>query len=228
MGNLYKIIIIILGISFLASCTQSVRTNVKRFHHLPAPSGEKIVIVPMDPANNSSIEFQDYAALVGNALGRFGYVPANGEEADLIVELDYGVGEGQQTVRSTGMYGSMFYGGYYGRYFNPWYSYRSRYFYRGGFYPRPYYYGGMYDPFGYYPMSYSQTFRTYTNYTRHLKMIIKPKGEGVQNLYEGEVTSRGRHNRLHEVMPYMVEAFFINFPGVSGASERISIEIPES
>ena len=181
----------------------------------------------MNPANNGSIEFADYATLVGNALGRFGYVPANGDEADLVVELDYGVDEGQRTVRSTGMYGSMFYGGFYGRYYNPWYGFRSPYFYRGGFYRRSYL-GGMYDPFGYYPIGMGPSYRTYTNYTRHLKMVIKPRGEGTQNLYEGQVTSTGRNNRLHEAMPYMVQAFFTNFPGVSGASERITIEIPES
>lgn len=227
MGKIYKFILIVLGLCLLASCAQSVRTNVMRFHQLPAPSGEKIVIVPMNPANYGSIEFADYATLVGNALGSYGYEPANGEEADLIVELDYGVDEGQKTVRSSGIYGPMFYGGFYGRYYNPWYGFRNPYFYRGGFF-RPYYYGGMYDPMGYYPLSYSASYRTYTNYNRHLKMVIKPKGEGVQNLYEGEVKSRGRHNRLHEVMPYMVQAFFTNFPGQSGASERITIEIPDS
>ena len=226
MGKYYKIIASFLIVGFLASCTQSIRSNVTRFHQLPMPSGEKIVIVPMDPANNGSIEFANYATLVGNALGNFGYVPANGETADLIVELGYGVDQGQQVVRSSpAMTGFVGYGGYYGRYFNPWFPYRNPSFYGGGFYGRPYYYGG-YDPFGYYPLGTGHRVRTYTNYNRHLKMVIKPAREGAQNLYEGEVSSSGRNANLHEIMPYMVQAFFTNFPGESGSSERVSVEIP--
>ncbi|MCP5382531.1 MAG: DUF4136 domain-containing protein [Kordiimonadaceae bacterium] len=226
MGKYFKIIVSFLVVGLLASCTQSISTNVMRFHQLPQPSGEKIVIVPMDPANKGSIEFANYASLVGNALGSYGYVPANGEKADLIVELGYGVDDGQQVVRSSpGMYGFMGYG-YYGGYYNPWFPYRSPYYYGSAFYGSPYYYGGLYDPFGYYPLGMAPTVRTYTNYTRHLKMVIKPNKENAQNLYEGEVTSTGRNANLHEIMPYLVQAFFTNFPGVSGSSERISVKIP--
>ncbi|MBL4602354.1 MAG: DUF4136 domain-containing protein [Emcibacteraceae bacterium] len=228
MVKFYKIIAVFIFIGVLASCTQSIRSNVMRFHQLPQPSGETIVIVPMDPTKVGSIEFANYATLVGNALGSYGYIPANGEEADLIVELDYGVSEGQKVVRtSPSMYGFMGYGSYYGQYFNPWFPYRNPYMYRGGFYGRAYSYGGMYDPFGYHPLGMGATTRTYINYDRHLKMVIKPNSDNVQNLYEGEVSSKGRNGNLHEIMPYMVQAFFTNFPGESGSSERVSVEIPE-
>jgi len=226
MKKFYKIITTIFVVGLLVSCTQSIRTNVTRFHMLPSPSGEKIVIVPMNPANNGSLEFANYATLVGNALGSFGYVPADGEEADLIVQLDYGVEDGPTTVRTSGGYSH--YGSYYGRYTNPWFPYRG---YRSGYYGyygSPYGYGGVYDPFGNYSLGMAPRVRTYANYNRHLKMIIKPNRDSSQNLYEGEVKSTGRSNRLHEIMPYMVQAFFTNFPGVSGASESVSIELPES
>ena len=228
MNIFYKSILTLLALGFLAGCTQSVRSNVMRFHQLPKPSGETIVIVPLNPANASSLEFANYANLVGNALGNFGYRPANGEKADLVVELDYGVDEGQQTIRSSpghyGYYGSGFYGGgYFGNYYSPW----GRPYYGRGYYSSLYY-GGFHDPFGYYSLGARSNIRTYTNYDRHLKMVIKPNSDGAQNLYEGEVKSTGRHNRLHEVMPYMVQAFFTNFPGESGSSERISVEIPET
>lgn len=226
MDKFFKIVASFLIVGFLASCTQSIRSNVMRFHQLPAPSGEKIVIVPADPANNGSIEFANYATLVGNALGSFGYLPANGEEADLIVELDYGVDDGQRVVRSSpSMFGYWGYGGY-GSYYSPWFHYRNPYFYRGGFYPRAYY-GGYYGGF-YGPLSMGPRERVYTHYTRYVKLVIKPNEEGAQNLYEGEAKSTGRNNRLHEVMPYMVQAIFTNFPGESGSSERISVEIPEN
>ncbi len=228
MGKFYKFIISIALVILLASCTQSIRSSVSRFHQLPQPNGEKIAIVPMDPAYNGSLEFANYAALVGNELGRFGYVPANGQELDLIVELEFGVDDGKQVTRvSPSMVGMGYYGGYYGgyysRFYRPWYGYYSPYFYRSSFYHPAYW-----DPFGYYPLGMAPSVRTYTNYTRHLKMVIKPNRDGALNLYEGEVQSVGRNSNLHEVMPYMVQAFFTNFPGESGSSERISVEIPES
>lgn len=225
MGKIYKLSICFVLVGLLASCTQSIRSNVSRFHQLPQPNGEKIAIVPMDPSYNGSLEFANYAALVGNELGRFGYSPANGEEPDLIVELEFGVDDGQRITRvSPSMTGFGYYGGYYGRYYRPWHGYYSPYYYRSTFY-HPGYWG---DPFGHYPLGMSPSVRTYTNYTRYLKMVIKPNKEGSLNLYEGEVKSTGRNNKLHEVMPYMVQAFFTNFPGESGASERVSVEIPES
>jgi hypothetical protein len=66
------------------------------------------------------------------------------------------------------------------------------------------------------------------NYNRLLKMVIRPNSDKGQNLYEGEVKSLGRNSNLHEVMPYLVEAFFTNFPGESGSSERVSVEIKDT
>ena len=229
MSKLSKISVAVLLISLLAACTNSIRTNISRFHVLPKPSGESIVIVPMNKAYNGSLEFANYATLVGNALGNFGYVPANGGKADLIVELDYGVDQGQQTVRSSGYYGGYSrFGELYGRGFYPGYGFRSHYY---GFYGDPFYYGGyggFYDPFGYYPLGYGPSVRTYVTYNRSLKMVIRPNRDGSQNLFEGEVTSKGRSNQLHAVMPYLVQAFFTNFPGQSGSSESVSIALPKS
>lgn len=213
-------------VTLIAACNQTIRSDVMRFHQLPQPMGEKIVIVPMDPEYNSSLEFATYAALIGNALGNYGYVPADGGEPDLIVELDFGVDEGQRTIRrSAAMYSPIFYGGYYGGFYRPWYSHRHPYFYGGGLYRSSLHYGGFYDPFGYYPLGYQSRAREYISYNRHLKMVIKPNKDGAQNLYEGEVKSSGRNNNLNEVMPYMVQAFFSDFPGESGSSERVSIQL---
>lgn len=226
----YRLLFSIFIVGLLAACNQSIRSDVMRFHQLPSPSGEKIVIVPMNPNNNGSLEFASYATLVGNALGRYGYVPANGEEPDLIVELDYGISEGRQTIRqSPGMIGFMPYGGFYGGYHRPWFPYRNPYFWGGGLYPMGWGYGGLYDPFGYAPLSWQAgRVRTYMNYNRLLKMVIRPNSDNGQNLYEGEVKSLGRNSNLNEVMPYLVEAFFTNFPGESGSSERVSVELKDT
>jgi hypothetical protein len=187
MEKIYKIMITVIVTALLASCTQSIRSNVTRFHALPASSGETIVIVPMNSAINGSLEFANYATLVGNALGSQGYLPANGEEADLIVELDYGVMEGPKKVRSSGMSpmmsrGFISYGSYYGRYMNPWFPYRGLHSDFYGFYGSPLAFGNIYDPMGYYPLGWStNNVRTIPNYTRKLKMVIRPNKDNGQN-----------------------------------------------
>ncbi len=226
MNKFLKIIVSFLIISFIASCKQSIRSDVMRFHQLPMPSGEKIMIVPSNSTNSGSIEFANYATLVGNALGGLGYLPSNGEAPDLIVELDYGVDDGQKIVRSSpSSFGYLGYAGHFRSYYNPWFPFGNRYSYRGGY--SPLYYGGYYgDHYG--PLGMVARERVYTRYTRYLKLVIKPNQDGSQNLYEGEAKSIGRNNRLHDVMPYMVEAIFTNFPGESGFSEQIIVDVPES
>jgi len=45
-------------------------------------------------------------------------------------------------------------------------------------------------------------------------------------VFEGRVESVGRDKRLPEVMPYLVEALFTDFPGESGVTREIKVEVP--
>jgi hypothetical protein len=56
-------------------------------------------------------------------------------------------------------------------------------------------------------------------------MVIRPNGEGKKNLFEGTVESSGRSKNLAKLMPHMVQALFTNFPGVSGTTDKIVIEL---
>ncbi|RMF12041.1 MAG: DUF4136 domain-containing protein [Alphaproteobacteria bacterium] len=87
-----------------------------------------------------------------------------------------------------------------------------------GFYP--YHFHHHFWP--YYP-GYGQTeIRSYVVYNRKLTMeIAAPSGEV---LFEGRVISQGRDNRLPEVMPYLIEAMFADFPGQSGVTQHVVIE----
>lgn len=91
--------------------------------------------------------------------------------------------------------------------------------YSSGFYGgHPYYY----SPWGWGPPGfYDRDIRSYVVYARRLEMDIeKPGGE---RLFEGRVISEGRDNRLPEVMPYMIEALFQDFPGRSGMTQHVKI-----
>ena len=47
------------------------------------------------------------------------------------------------------------------------------------------------------------------------------------NLFESRVISEGRSNRLEEVMPLMVDAMFQEFPGPSGVTREVTIDLED-
>lgn len=190
----------------VAGCASSFQSDVARFHQLPKPTGESFVVQPMDPSNQGSLEFAQYAADVANRLAALGYRPAApGAKADLTVKLGYTVDDGRTAIRS---YPSSFYGGYgWG-----WGGYP--------YYPGHWGYPGYAEP----------DIRSYVVYSRKLAMDIErvgPDGKP-QRLFEGRVQSQGGDNRLPEVMPYLIEALFKNFPGPSGVTETVKIPMQKS
>ncbi|MEN3952177.1 DUF4136 domain-containing protein [Iodidimonas sp. SYSU 1G8] len=204
MANTSKIIVALAAVLMLAGCASKFRSDVSSWHRLPAPSGETFVIDAKDPRKQGSLEFAQYASLVAAQLERVGYrSAARGGQPDLIVRLDYGLDGAREKVRSSG--GGL-YGGYYG-------------------YHRPFWgpYGWGYGGFDDYP-----DVRSYTVYQRKLEMEIADARNPGQNLYETRVVSDGRSNRLEEVMPLMVRTLFEEFPGPSGVTREISIDLDKA
>ena len=89
----------------LGGCASTFDAKVSRFQsQLPAPAGQTFAIVAENPRNQGGLEFSQYASLVGAQLQKVGYVPAaSPENADLIVHFDYGVDQGRDRVRTTGV-----------------------------------------------------------------------------------------------------------------------------
>ena len=102
----------------LAGCATPFKADVARFQsQLPAPQGQSFTVEASNPALQGGIEFGQYANLVAGELTRFGYRPAaNGERADLVVRMDYGVDKGRERVVSSPGFGDPWYGGYGGFY----------------------------------------------------------------------------------------------------------------
>lgn len=204
-GGVLALLALVLG-----ACASNLKSDVARFHKLnEVEPGATFSVVPKNPALQGSLEFEQYAALVRGELTKFGYKAVNAANAsDLVVEVAFGISEGEQVIRSrpTAYYG--FYGPY--GYGHPFYT---------GYYRRGYFHG--YYPFGYAPEVYS-----YTVYTRALGMDIVRPGATRDVVFEGEVRSVGRDNRLPEIMPYLVQAMFTNFPGESGVTKEVVIKLP--
>ena len=184
---------------FVTACTPSVKSDVVRFHNLPKPAGETFIVVASDSAKDGSLEFSQYAKLVGTSLMAEGYKPFDGEgQADLIVTMDYGVDEGQEKIQSTPDWPMAFY------------DFHDRYYFDRIYHQRGFRYG-----------LYARDVRSYTVYTRNL--IVNMEDTSGERLFEGRVISVGRDRRLPEVMPYLVEAMFANFPGESGVTKVVRI-----
>ena len=218
-----------LGVSAAArsGCATGFPAQVSRYQAMPAPQGQSFVVVPMDARDIGGLEFSRYAAHVNQAMQAQGYVPASSiAQATMVVRVGYGVDQGtvhrDRDPFGYGLYGHDGYGGfgypyrrgYYGR---PYYS-------RWGYYGHrsPFYYGWdspFGSPFGYGGLS------SYTVYKSHLDLDIRRKSDNAA-LFEGRARARSHNDNLGTLVPNLIEAMFIGFPGRSGETVRITVPPP--
>lgn len=194
----------------VAACATPFKADVSRFQsQLPAPAGQTFAVVADDPKLSGGLEFAQYAGLVRDRMARLGYTPvADPAKANMIVRFDYGVDNGRERVRSTGV----------GPYWDPWYGYRPYGFWgrsRFGHWGGPWHYG-WYDPF------FDSGVESYTVYTSGMTLKIDRTADG-QRLFEGKAEAVSTSNRLQYLVPNLVEAMFTGFPGNSGETVRITV-----
>lgn len=182
----------------LSACAERMQTQVSRFHTISAPpAGEKVLIEPADPAR-AGIEFAGYADLVGQELGQHGYQPAKGETPDIIARLAFEVVE-LPGAADGGSSTRIGLGiGGGGRHLG----------------------GGLGTSFG---LGGSEP---QSSYVRRL-MVVMIDADSGQRIYEGRVESRGRNPDLAAVMPYLVEALFREFPGTSGETKMVKLDVDD-
>lgn len=192
----------------VAACATPFRANVSRFQsQLPAPAGQTFAVVADDPQLSGGIEFGHYAALVTQRMAQQGYTPvADPEAAELLVRFDYGIDEGRERVRSTGVR-------HYDPFWNPWYGY-------GPYWGRPWR-GGLWS-YGWYDPWFDSGYESYTVYTSGVSLKIDRRADG-QRLFEGEAEAVSTSNRLQYLVPNLIEAMFTGFPGNSGETVRITV-----
>ncbi|MBA3898526.1 MAG: DUF4136 domain-containing protein [Sphingomonadaceae bacterium] len=200
----------------LSACAVPFKAQVSRFQQLPAPQGQSFAVVADNPRLQGSLEFANYANIVADRLGRFGYVRTSSPtNASLIVSLDYGVDHGREKIRSYpssgfgyGGYGGFGYGGF-GRPF-------------GGFGRRAFVYG-FYDPFLF--DDYNDV-ESYTVYNSELDMRVDRRGSR-ERVFEGTAKAMSTDDDLTTLVPNLIDAMFTGFPGNSGETVRITIAPPD-
>jgi hypothetical protein len=210
-ARIVKMMVVPLVLAFLAACTSSLNTRVSRFNELPPPNGQTIAVVSDDPALTGGLEFSQYARVVEERLAAVGYRPVpSAQGADLVARLDYGVDQGRERIRSSGVYRDPFWG--------PWYGYGPRF--GRGFGPGAGFRGawgyGWQDPW------FDNGIESYTVYTSGVQLKIDRAADG-RRLFEGKAEAVSTSNRLQYLAPNLIEALFTGFPGNSGETVRITV-----
>lgn len=188
----------------LSACASPFKADVARFQALPSPEGQSFVVQTENPKLQGGLEFSQYAGMVSRALQAQGYrVSDSAQGATLVVNLDYGVDNGQEkVVTRPGAYAGYGYPYYYGRWGRP-------------------YYWDWDDPFWYSPFGYPEV-DSYTVFTSYLTMTISRTADG-QRVFEGKAKARSTEDSLPKLIPNLIAAMFTNFPGQSGEEVRITI-----
>jgi hypothetical protein len=207
IGRSLRLALVPLALAALAACASPFRADVSRFQsQLPAPAGQTFTVVASDPELQGGIEFRTYAQRVADHLASLGFTPVNDpESANLVVSFDYGVDTGRERVRSSG---------FYDPWWGPWYGYRP--YWRG-------YYGRAYRPWAYgWNYGYFSDVHSYTVYTSGISLNIERAADG-ERLFEGQAQAVSTSNRLPYLVPNLIDAMFVGFPGNSGETVRITI-----
>jgi|KBSSwiStaDraftv2_1062776.scaffolds.fasta_scaffold50313_3 hypothetical protein len=192
----------------LSGCATPFKADVARFQQMPAPNGQTFTVQTNNPRLEGGLEFAQYASLVAGQLEAKGYQAASSPQtATLVVNVDYGIDNGQEKVVTRPGYG-----GGFGRPFYGAYRYRS-----------PFYWGWD-DPFWYSPFGYPEV-DSYTVFTSYLDMTINRTKDG-ERLFEGKARARSTDSSLPRIVPNLVTAMFTNFPGHSGEEVKISVPPP--
>jgi hypothetical protein len=200
-----------LALLAVSGCATGFTANVSRFQRLPVPQGQTFAIEASSPQNRGGLEFATYAQAVSAHLAQLGYRPvATSGPADMIVQVGYGVDQGQQKVTTTpgfdcgwgGGWGG--WGGGWGRGYGGWGGPGWRYGWGD-----PFFGGGCPDV------------QSYTIYSSFLTMTIT-RSDG-ERLFEGRARAHSATDDLTVIVPNLIEAMFTGFPGNSGQDIRITI-----
>ena len=189
----------------LAACVSPkyVVSDVTRHHSLPrAPSGETFVVVASDDEQDESLAFDAYAVVIEQQLSKLGLRIFGGEQSspDMMVTLKWSIEGPSPDVKSTST----------------------------GF---GYGVGNRYSSFGYgYGFPSESRTKTRQMFVRRVELAIYDgdtyNAENPTRLFEGTAVSAGTNGQIDPVMPYILQAIFEQFPGASGATRTVRIEVP--
>ncbi|WP_417319236.1 DUF4136 domain-containing protein [Emcibacter sp.] len=188
--------LLLLAPFFLLACSgATVSPHVSRFHQLPPPQAETINIRPRDPQLADSLEFSIYADMIGQNLTEAGYLPPATDRSDLVAYVFYAVNHLSRIEEERKpVSGHVTVGG------------GSR---------------GTFTNVGV-NINLGDRHKTETDSVFRLRLEIERVSDGTR-LYEGTASLRKKNTTINEVMPYLVQALFKEFPGESGKTGKVKV-----
>lgn len=189
----------------LAGCAAPVlRSDVLSFHQWPAGVTDRTFALKRLAAQEGSLEHATYESILRNELVAAGF--RESQQARFAITLEYSVQTRVARVYDSPVLVSP----------SLWWSsgvYRSGWGLSVGV------------PFGYPYPPYS---RDYPVAARTVKLFMHDQSvSGSPRVWEGTVNSSGSTADLAPVMPYLLRALLAEFPGQSGLSRRIDVELPD-
>lgn len=200
-----KCAVLLMLAALLGACaTPTIRNDVQSFHQWPAGSVERTYQLRRLPAQEASLEHATYESLVRQELAAAGFVEAaNGR---FVVTFDYSVQTRVTRVVEPPIFVSPSF----------WWGpgmYRSGWGLSVGV------------PFAY-PW-YPPMTRDFTSSVRTVRLFMNDQTTtAAARVWEGTATSAGTNNDLVMVLPFMIRALLTDFPGQSGSSRRVDVELP--
>lgn len=205
MSN-FKFSLLLSLVLILGSCssTKYLVSDVTKHHNLQSiKPGQTFIIKQIDQQSDKPLAFESYAEIVAEYLEKNGLIKTSGENEDVvyIVTLNWIVDGPTSDITSKG---SNFYSSF--RYGNP--------------------YG-----FGY-SLGYPYDIQTKTKqlYTRNVEIVIYEASSydtvNPIRVFEGSASSTGSNAQINPVMHYIIQSIFEDFPGISGQTKTLRINIP--
>lgn len=202
-------------IVFGVSGCMTIRTNLTTFHGKEHFQRGTIEVVALTDEQKSSLAFQSHSALLLDKLQSVGYRQiAKNERPEFIAYMTYGIDTGKSSTTVVPLYGQTG-GGTSMTTGNISSNFGTSYNYNSTTTQMP-----TYGMIGAIPVR-------KTEYTRELNIDIYKVGVEQEKVYEIRGKSAGSCGNINVVLPLMIESIFKNFPGVSGKSQSIDIEVKD-
>ncbi len=221
--------VLVLACLLLAGCTTTLHNHVATFHEWPSDFGNgnntfAFAVAP-DGLDNEGIEYQQYRQLVAQQLVRQGLVDVSNtqQKAALSVSINYSTRPIDVVTLIDPFFGSNSAAYPYPLRVPYWYNspYWARVGTRYTIYPN-FRHGRFYDPFWY--SAQLQEENTAQRFQRKLEIGITRIADG-KKLYEVSVENASRRQAQNQVLPYLIQSAFVNFPGKNGETRQIDIKL---
>jgi hypothetical protein len=196
---------VLAAVVLLTGCASTLSARVTSYQQWPANAQGSTYRIMAAPTQTNNLEFDAIADMVRASIGPVGLVEAQSPgTARFTVSLEYGTTRTQTWTRSYDDY-----------YLNDGWGFGPAF---GGFY------GGGWGGGGIFMSSYPRDVPVNV-YANALTVVIKDNSNNQAEVYRSTAVHNSYNDSLIEVMPYLAQAVFDNFPGNNGQTREVRYQL---